>query len=77
MTEPVEGVIRSGSVQRRSTAQDREQNRERVRRLSRGSGRRDEESAADDSVELSEEARKRAGGTWRKTILEHLADTTE
>lgn len=75
MTEPVQGVIRSGGVERRSTSQEREQNRERLRRLMRAGRGRDEQCAEDDSVELSEEARRRADGTWRKNILEHLEDT--
>ncbi len=74
MTEPVQGVIRAGGVERRSSSQEREQNRERLRRLIKAGGGGDELSADDDSVELSEEARKRADGTWRKTILEHLED---
>lgn len=76
MTESVQGVIRSGGVERRSTSQEREQNRERLRRLVRSGEKGDGQSAVDDSVELSEEARMRADGTWRKTILEHLEDTT-
>lgn len=75
MTEPVQGVIRSGGVERRSTSQEREQNRERLRRLMRAGRGHDEQCADDDSVELSEEARRRADGTWRKNILEHLEDT--
>ncbi len=77
MTEPVQGVIRAGGVERRSSSQEREQSRERLRRLIKAGGGRDELSADDDSVELSEEARRRADGTWRKTILEHLEDITE
>ncbi len=75
MTEPVQGVIRSGGVERRSTSQEREQNRERLRRLMRADRGHDEQCVEDDSVELSEEARRRADGTWRKNILEHLEDT--
>lgn len=39
----------------------------------RGGGVRREE-AGDDSVEISEEARERASGRRRKTILEYLED---
>ncbi len=34
----------------------------------------DEEESQDDSVLISEEARKRSEGKHRKTILEHLAE---
>jgi hypothetical protein len=58
-------------VHRRSTAQERE----RLRRLYGGTGpHHDEDVETDDQVDISEEARKRASGTYRKNILEHIED---
>lgn len=68
MTEPIQGVIRTGGVERRSTTQ------ERLRRLYHPAFRHEEEAEEDDLVDISEEARKRADGTYRKSILEHLND---
>jgi len=68
MTEPVQGVARSGGVERRSTSQ------ERLRRLYFLTSHHDKEAEMDDTVDISEEARKRADGTYHKNILEHLEE---
>lgn len=68
MTEPVQGITRTGRVERRSTSQ------ERLRRLYFLTSRHVEEAETDDQVDISEEARKRADGTYRKNILEHLEE---
>jgi len=71
MTEEIQGVAKAGVVHRRSTAQERE----RLRRLYGGTGlHHDEDVETDDQVDISEEARKRASGTYRKNILEHIED---
>jgi len=67
MTEPIQGVTRSGGVQRRTTTQ------ERLRHLY-GETSRHEEEDTDDMVDISEEARKRADGTYHKNILEHIEE---
>lgn len=67
MTEPIQGVVKTDGVERRrSTAQ------ERMRRLYGDSARDHDDIEEDDSVDISEEARKRSDGTYRKSILEHL-----
>lgn len=71
MTEPVQGVIKTGVVERRTTAQ------ERLRRLYLSSHHHDEEVETDDTVEISQEARQRADGTYRKNILEHIEEEEE
>ncbi len=67
MTEPIQGVVKTDEVERRRSA-----TRERMRRLYGNSSGDHEESEEDDSVDISDEARKRADGTYRKSILEHL-----
>lgn len=69
MTEPIQGVVKTDGVERRRNAI-----RERMRRLYGDISRDHEEAEEDDSVDISEEARKRSSGTWRKSILEHLED---
>jgi len=73
MTEQIQGVASAGVVDRRSAARERE--RERLRRLYGSAGsHHDEDAEADDQVDISEEARKRANGTYRKNILEHIEE---
>lgn len=67
MTEPVKSVAKTGGLDRRSATQ------EKLRRLYTESGENDD-AAADDMVDISEEARKRASGSWKKDILEYLED---
>lgn len=67
MTEPVKSVAKAGGLDRRSATQ------EKLRRLYTESGGNDD-AAADDMVDISEEARKRASGSWKKDILEYLED---
>lgn len=68
MTEPIQGVTKAGEVERRGAKQERE----RLRRLHGEAFHHDEDAEADDTVDISEEARKRASGTYRKNILEHI-----
>lgn len=67
MTEPVGGVNKASEIDRRKSA------RERLWNSSRHSDHADE-AEQDDTVQISEEARQRASGKVRKTILEHLAE---
>ena len=67
MTEPIQGVVKTDGIEHRRSAA-----RERMRRLYGDISRDHEEAEEDDSVDISEEARKRSDGTWRKSILEHL-----
>lgn len=67
MTEPVKEVSRSGGIDRDGKA------RQRIYHGPAGSGA-DDGDAADDSVDISDEARKRASGSWKKDILEYLGD---
>lgn len=71
MTEQIQGIASARVVDRRSTARERE----RLRRLYGSVGsRHDEEVKTDDQVDISEEARKRADGTYHKNILEHIKE---
>ncbi len=67
MTEPVRGVSKTGEIDRRKTA------RERLWDTDRHVGHA-EAAEQDDTVQISDEARLRASGKIRKTILEHLAE---
>jgi len=67
MTEPIQGVTKTGGVERRRSA-----TQERMRRLYGDISRDHDDVEEDDSVDISDEARKRADGTYRKSILEHL-----
>ncbi|MGB4598854.1 MAG: hypothetical protein WBI04_02645 [Trichlorobacter sp.] len=67
MTEPVSGVSKTGEIDRRKTA------RERFWNTAWHVGHVEEEEQ-DDTVQISDEARQRASGKIRKTILEHLAE---
>jgi hypothetical protein len=69
MTEPIQGVIKTDGVERRRSA-----TQERLRRLYGDMARNRDEAEEDDSVDISDEARKRAEGTYRKSILEHIED---
>lgn len=69
MTEPIQGVVKTDGVERRRNAAQ-----ERMRRLYGDVSRNHDASEEDDSVDISEEARKRSDGTHRKSILEHLED---
>lgn len=75
MTEQVQGVIKSKAVEGR-TADQKQKN---LRHLYGGSGSRhhEEDVETDDQVDISEEARKRADGTYRKNILEHIEENRE
>jgi hypothetical protein len=71
MTEQIQGIASARVVDRRSTARERE----RLRRLyGRVGSHHDEEVKIDDQVDISEEARKRADGTYHKNILEHIEE---
>jgi|APHig6443717817_1056837.scaffolds.fasta_scaffold49908_3 hypothetical protein len=70
MTEPLQGVVKTGGVERRKTMQERQ--RHSYSLLSHHDEH--EEILTDDTVEISDEARKRADGTYHKNILEHLED---
>lgn len=67
MTEPVKEVSRSGGVDRDGKA------RQRLYHIPAASVA-DDADAADDSVDISDEARKRSNGSWKKNILEYLGD---
>lgn len=69
MTEAVTAVSKSGEIDRRKAA------RERLWRTDWQVGHGADEQ--DDTVQISEEARQRASGKRRKTILEHLAEQDE
>lgn len=69
MTEPIRGVVKTEGVERRRSA-----TQERMRRLYGDISRGHDDIEGDDSVDISEEARKRSDGTYRKSILEHLED---
>jgi len=66
MTEPVAAVSKTSEIDRRKTA------RERLWGTAWHVGHEEEEH--DDTVQISDEARQRASGKLRKTILEHLAE---
>ena len=67
MTEAVAGIGKTGEVDRRKAA------RERLWQTAWHHGHGEHEEP-DDTVQISEEARQRASGKIRKTILEHLAE---
>ncbi|MDK9719224.1 MAG: hypothetical protein OEL57_15170 [Trichlorobacter sp.] len=67
MTEPIQGVVKTDRVERRRSA-----TQERMRRLYGESSRDYDDVEEEDSVDISDEARRRADGTYRKSILEHL-----
>ena len=62
-------VVKTEGVERRRSA-----TQERMRRLYGDISRDHDDIEGDDSVDISEEARKRSDGTYRKSILEHLED---
>ena len=64
MTEAVTGIVKAGEIDRRKPA------RERFWPTAWQTGHGEQ----DDTVQISEEARQRASGKLRKTILEHLAE---
>lgn len=67
MTEPIQGVVKADGVERRrSTTQ------ERLRRLYADAVHTGGDEEENDTVDISEEARQRSEGTYRKSILEHL-----
>jgi len=68
MTEPVQGVVKTVGVQRRSTMQ------ERLRHLYGETSHHEEETDTDDLVDISAEARKKADGSYHKNILEHIEE---
>lgn len=69
MTEPIQGVVKTDGVERRrNTVQ------ERLRRLYTENAHTGRDEDENDTVDISEEARQRSGGTYRKSILEHLED---
>ena len=68
MSEPVRGVSKAGEIDRRKAA------RERLWDTARHASHA-ESAEQDDTVQISEEARLRASGRIRKTILEHLAES--
>lgn len=70
MTEPVQGVVRTGGVERRKSSQERL----RLRYSTTSHYHKDEKDDTDDMVDISEEAKKRADGTYHKNILEHLKE---
>lgn len=67
MTEPVSSVGKASEIDRRKST------KERLWTTAWHVGH-DEEAEQDDTVQISEEARQRASGKIRKTILEHLAE---
>jgi len=69
MTEPIQGVVKTDGVERRRSA-----TQERLRRLYGDMAHNRDDAEEDDSVDISDEARKRADGTYRKSILEHIED---
>lgn len=71
MTEQIQGIIKTGVVDRRSTGREQEQAQDHHFHNREGA-HRDGDTGTDDTVEISEEARQRANGTYRKNILEHM-----
>jgi len=67
MTEAVAGITKAGEIDRRKAARDR------FWPMVWRSGH-DVSDEQDDTVQISDEARQRASGKLRKTILEHLAE---
>ncbi len=68
MTEPVHGIAKLGTVGKRGEMQKKWQ---------KPSLEADHEEASaddDDTVEISDEARKRASGKYKKNILEHIEE---
>lgn len=70
MSEAVAGIGKAGEIDRRKAARDRFWPTD----WHAVHGGADEQ---DDSVQISDEARLRASGKRRKTILEHLAESDE
>jgi hypothetical protein len=70
MTGPVKEVDKAGSIERRKSPKEKVWNRAEY------TGDKEQDDA-DDSVLISEEARKRASGKHRKTILEHIAESED
>ncbi len=68
MTEPVQGIARLGTVGRRGEMQ-KKQHSPYVE-----SDHEEASADNDDTVEISDEARKRASGKYRKNILEHIEE---
>ncbi len=66
MSTSVKEIEKVGSIDRRKSAKEKLWNR-------RGYESALEEEQTEDSVIISEEARNRASGRHRKTILEHIA----
>ena len=69
MTDPIQGVLKTDGIERRRSA-----TQERLRRFYGDMAHDHDEAEEGDSVDISDEARKRAEGTYRKSILEHLED---
>lgn len=67
MTEAVTGIVKAGEIDRRKPARDRFW-------PTAWQTEHGEQDGQDDTVQISEEARQRASGKLRKTILEHLAE---
>lgn len=67
MMDPVQGVIKTGGVERR-----RSEARERLRRLYADMSHASKDDEENDTVDISDEARQRSDGTYRKSILEHV-----
>lgn len=67
MMDPVQGVIKTGGVERR-----RSEARERLRRLYADMLHASKDDEENDTVDISDEARQRSDGTYRKSILEHV-----
>lgn len=70
MTEPVSGVSKVGEIDRRKAA--REQRGKTAWHIGHV-----EDEEHDDTVQISDEARQRANGKVRKTILEHLTESDD
>ncbi|GEM_PF-753444 len=70
MTEAVASIAKAGEIDRRKAARDR------LWPTAWHAGR-SEQDEQDDTVQISDEARQRASGKLRKTILEHLAEADD
>ena len=66
----VKEIEKSGAIDRRKAAKERLFGR-------KGQGGTRESEVQDDSVMISEEAKKRSGGRHRKNILEYLAEVDD
>ena len=69
MTDPVQVITGTDGVERRRSG-----TQERLRRWYGERQHKDDAEPADDTVDISDEAQKRADGSYRKSILEHLED---